>query len=783
MSENNELSHLQAKLDALIQKHNEYSADIRAMNEEIKSFKSAQQSNTSPVVKPAEPQIDLRPQRMEAAQQEQMDKRLMRERTVVSNRVPEEVAHTKSDFEKFIGENLINKIGIAITVIGVSIGAKYSIDNNLISPLMRIILGYLMGLGLMGFGIRLKEKYESYSAVLVSGAISILYFMTFSAYDFYALIPQSVAFLLMFVFTTFSVVAATNYNRQIIAHIGLVGAYAIPFLLSDGSGRVGVLFSYMVIINIGVLVIAFKRYWKPLYYVAYGLSWLIFMSWFGSNYHAEEHFGLALLFSSLFFAIFYAMFLAYKCIKKEIFETLDVFLILSNSFIFYAIGYAILSSTTWGYEFLGLFTLGNAVLHFGVSLFIYQQKLADRNLFYLITGLVLVFITMAIPVQLDGYWVTIMWACEAALLFWIGRTKQVSFYEYFSYPLILLSFLNMIFLWGGNYTYSPELPTLPIFNVNFLTNVIFLAAMGFVYKTSKDERFEAPFLGGKEYNTMLSFVMPSILLVTIYFAFRMEVFAYFNQWYYGSMVKSSAIPENAYSVWNEDINRFQSIALIIYSAVFLSILSYFNIHKIKNRTLGTINLAFNLLLLAVFLTQGLLELSELRESYLNQNDTQYFSHGVINICIRYISYGFIAMLIYFSFQYIKQQFLEPIERFMPIFAEIILSLTIVWVASSELITWLNIMRFGDAYKIGLSILWGVFALGGVALGIWKGKKHLRIAGIVLFAVTLLKLFLYDIADLGTIAKTIVFVSLGILLLIISFLYNKYKDLINNDKEV
>ena len=67
----------------------------------------------------------------------------------------------KSDFEKFIGENLISKIGILILVIGVAIGAKYAIDKELLSPLTRIILGYLVGIGLMGFAIKLKAKYES----------------------------------------------------------------------------------------------------------------------------------------------------------------------------------------------------------------------------------------------------------------------------------------------------------------------------------------------------------------------------------------------------------------------------------------------------------------------------------------------------------------------------------------------------------------------------------------------------------------------------------------------
>lgn len=58
---------------------------------------------------------------------------------------------------------------------------------------------------------------------------------------------------------------------------------------------------------------------------------------------------------------------------------------------------------------------------------------------------------------------------------------------------------------------------------------------------------------------------------------------------------------------------------------------------------------------------------------------------------------------------------------------------------------------------------------------------MRVGAIVLFGITLIKLFFYDISHLNTIAKTIVFVSLGVLLLIISFLYTKYKYLISEDE--
>jgi len=86
----------------------------------------------------------------------------------------------------------------------------------------------------------------------------------------------------------------------------------------------------------------------------------------------------------------------------------------------------------------------------------------------------------------------------------------------------------------------------------------------------------------------------------------------------------------------------------------------------------------------------------------------------------------------------------------------------------------------QSYKLGLSILWGEYALFLIGLGIWKKKQYLRIGAIILFGVTLIKLFVYDIAHLNTISKTIVFCSLGVLLLIISFLYNKYKSAIANE---
>ena len=203
-----------------------------------------------------------------------------------------------------------------------------------------------------------------------------------------------------------------------------------------------------------------------------------------------------------------------------------------------------------------------------------------------------------------------------------------------------------------------------------------------------------------------------------------------------------------------------------------------NISKFKNSQLSIVSIALNALVLLVFLTVGLYVLSELRESYLGLNKYQAHEPGIYNISIRYISFLFVAILLFVSHKYIKRAYITAAAK-IPF--DIILAISLCWIASSELIHWLDMSGSSNSYKLGLSILWGLSAVGLVSIGIWKKKKHLRIGAIVLFSFTLIKLFFYDISHLNTISKTVVLISLGVLLLIVSFLYNKFKDIISGEK--
>lgn len=784
---------LYKRLEMISHKQNLFLKEIRALREEIYNLQQGQgtemtyKPTAKPIVRSVSPKSKVTTDnQLTQKQKDQIPNIQLTETPPIDEEPKEKQISLGENLEQFIGENLISKVGILIMIIGVIIGAKYSIENDLVSPLTRIILGYFVGVGLLGFGVKLKEKYENYSAVLVSGAIAIMYFITFAAYSFYGLFPQMVAFVMMVMFTIFTVIAAISYDKPVIAHIGLVGAYAVPFFLSNGSGDMLTFFSYVAIINVGILVIAFRKYWKSLYYAAFGFTWVIYLAWFFTEYshQMDKYFGVAVSFSIVFFAIFYATFLTYKLIKKENFNVVDVVLILLNSFIFYGVGYVILEFYDTTRDYLGLFTLVNAVVHFGVSSLIYKQKLYDKNLFYLVLGLVLTFVTIAIPVQLDGNWVTLLWTAEATLFFWIGRTKGIIFYEKIAYALMTLATLSLAQDWTENYieyyNYYEESPTTitPLFNIQFLTSLLFIGAFGFINYLYKTPKYKNPF-EENGWSKPINFLLPAILLVTTYSTFWIEISNYFTLIFENSRIK--IVEDGDYETYdyNYDLLKTKTIWLLNYTLAFLTILSFINIKKLKNQSLGFINLVLNGVTIAVFLLMGIYELAELQHSYFNQNAESIYAVSSFNITLKYISFAFLAGLLYAFYRYTKTDFMLLKLR-IPF--DLLLHISILAIISSEFLVWMETYGATKSSKLGLSIIWGIYALIIIALGIWKKKKHLRIGAIALFGLTLVKLFFYDISHLETIAKTIVLVALGLLLLIISFLYNKYKHMIFDEDE-
>ncbi len=682
----------------------------------------------------------------------------------------------KKKMEQFIGENLINKVGIIILVLGISIGVKYAIDHDLISPVMRIILGYTAGFILLFFAWRLKAKYLNYSAVLLSGSVASMYFITYAAFTYYELIPRWLTFILMVFFTVFTVIASLAYNRQVIAHIGLVGAYAIPFLLNDPESKISFLFTYVAIINAGILFISYFKYWKFIYYSAFLFTWLIYFFWYVPAFNPDD-IGTGLIFATLFFLTFHATLLLYKFFKQQNYNIGDILLIVVNSFIFFIIGFSILDGHEAGEKFTGLFSLINALIHGGLAFILFVKKPTDQIVFYFTAGLAIVFFTIAVPTQLNGSWVTLLWAGEAVLLFWFGRKNNISVWEIFSCVLMVLSFFSLLHDWAFIGTISGK--NRAIFNTDFLASIAFIGIFGAIlWIRNQFHREKFPGIMN-QLNYLFSYMAPAIFLFVIFFMFFREIGFYWEQLIFE--IKKFAEPGAKWALEKNqvltDLNLYKGYWQINYSLFFVSALVYLNLSKIKSKNLGIINLILFIVLVLIFLLAGLKLLSDIRESYLSSPNGD--SNPVIKIFLRYLSFLLLGSLMYFSWKSLKEFFYSKESMLL---SEFIFYLILLLVASSELMNWMDIAGFTQSNKLGLSVLWGVFSLVVILEGILRNRKHLRIWAIVLFGITLVKLFFYDLRELDTVSKTIVFMILGTLLLIISFLYNKFKNLIFNEAE-
>jgi uncharacterized membrane protein len=87
-----------------------------------------------------------------------------------------------------------------------------------------------------------------------------------------------------------------------------------------------------------------------------------------------------------------------------------------------------------------------------------------------------------------------------------------------------------------------------------------------------------------------------------------------------------------------------------------------------------------------------------------------------------------------------------------------------------------------SHKVGYPILWAILAFLMMIWGMKIKSKDFRIISLSLFALIILKLFIIDVWDMSEGGRIAAFISLGIILLVVSFLYQRLKKLIVENKE-
>lgn len=702
------------------------------------------------------------------------------------------------NLEDYIGGNLISKIGVVVLIIGIGIFIKYAIDKNLINPLGRVIIAYAVGGVLLGLSYWLREKYKTYSAVLFGGGTATIYFTTYLGHLFFDIPPQLPAFILMVLITIYTVWEATRYDEEIIGIIGLVGAYAVPILLSKGGGKVEILFTYIIIINIGVMVLAFRKAWDRMSIVAFLNTWLVFIAWYGDAYEVNLHFNSAILFLIASFVIFYISLVAHHIKAREEFSEIKLILVGLNTLLFYGFMWAILANFKEIDAFkaysqtvinrLVIFNLLHAIFQASIAFYLFREKLQNKALFSLVSGLAIASFTVAIPLYFDEHWVTLLWLIEGFLLFALARYKSVKLVsiEYKSYVILILTLFSLFYIWQDNYVVNANdlgQKQQLFWNVTFLVSwIVVFGVAGLVYislnyKNQGKEKLEnhiVKYTLLSDLQNHISTYLGVLLILLAYFSIFLEINYYFTFDYI--------------STNNQSLIYFKVIWLLSYSGFYLSILALVSNFIIKIRFLQNFALVGSLVFMLLFIGLGFSNLHDLISLYLDKSSN--FQTNTFYLNIRYLAYFSAIVFVGSFFMMITQQKRYKEEQIK--IYQAVLNIFILAILSFELSNWFVLHSSGTkeaifearifSAKMPFTLLWGGYAFALITFGIWKKRRYLRFTGFGILAITLAKLFLRDINYKSNLSMILAFIGLGILLLIIAFLYQKYKDIILSEDE-
>jgi len=382
------------------------------------------------------------------------------------------------EWEQILGGNWLARIGVLALLIGVAFFLKFAFDNNWIGPIVRIIMGIVAGLAMLGGGYFWRRRYPVFAQTLSGGGIGLLYLSFFAAFYFFNMISFYPAIILLFLVSAGSAVLAVRQDSMALAILGIIGAFLAPFVLglsatgvSQATGQGIQLLAYVMVVDIGVLILSTFRNWRWFTLLAFVGSLIAFSGWydqFGSRVSLLTSEGSL----TIIFLIFVAATTLFHVVWRRPFLPFDYALTIINAIAYLGISYGLM----WGdlRVWMGGFTLLLALFYGGLAYIAVRRGIENARLASFAQGISLALITIAVPVQFAGrVWTPIVWAVEGTLLVWLSFASNVSRLRDYSYAVFILMALRLLIY---NATLDMSIYR-PVLNERFLAFLVGIAAI------------------------------------------------------------------------------------------------------------------------------------------------------------------------------------------------------------------------------------------------------------------------------------------------------------------
>ena len=320
-------------------------------------------------------------------------------------------------------------------VFGVGYFLKYSFEQGWIGPTGRVLAAYAWGLALLAGGQWFRRRtFERYGLWLSGGGIAVLYFASFAASQIYHLFPFSMALAIMVLTTALAVSLAVNHDSAGLAGLGLLGGLLTPILLHMLKQQATILLPYILLLDVGVLTVAFFKRWPGLTKLAFVGSWLLYAAWramgplYGNPAVVGEHyywstFWMAFWFVSALFLVF-TLIPCINDIRGMANERLKgAFIPLPNALTAFLYSYFMIERH-FPRQWTTAVALGYAAVAMAMAAILYRRRLTSLPSYTVMLILASVFTAISPYLLLSGPWIAVSWAALAVGLAWTSRKLE-----------------------------------------------------------------------------------------------------------------------------------------------------------------------------------------------------------------------------------------------------------------------------------------------------------------------------------------------------------------------
>jgi uncharacterized membrane protein len=418
------------------------------------------------------------------------------------------------NFEEVVAGRWLNYVGILALLFAVTFFLKYAFDNNWVGPRGRVGIGLLAGSILFPWSQHLLDRgYKYFSEGIAGLGAAVLYLSLWAGWHYYHIFSQDIAFMAMIVVTAVTLAVAIGRNSERIAFLALLGGVITTMLVSTGQNHEVSLFTYLTILGAGVLGIAWVRDWKSLPPVQFLATLVYFWGWYSDFYRPYE-LGTTVMFATVFFILFAALPMVRSRRDGEL-SGLEAAIVLVNSLAYLvALREMLWPDNRWA---LTGAVLALAAVHLAAERMLPEKRGLDVRLARILyAGLALTFVTLAIPIRLDGNWITIAWAVQGAVLIWSGLRAQFAALRWAGLVLfaIVAGRLALISIPADTFLLNARFAT-------FAISVVCMALSCYVAATSDEE------LGEQESGAfMVTAIVANILAIA---ALSLEVWDAFGR--------------------------------------------------------------------------------------------------------------------------------------------------------------------------------------------------------------------------------------------------------------